>query len=346
MTRSRAFAVTAAVASIAVSAAAGLTGCTGLKSPPGKHMTVYFARTTSFYEQSKVKIMGIDVGTVEKVRIDGGRIRVDFTVREDVPVPRDVNAAIVPLNLVGERNLVLSPPWRPGMPLADDGTVIPQERTTLPVETDDALKAFTNLANALDPTKVRGSVGDAADSFRGNGTEFNSALQQSARLTANLAGQDRQLLEVARNLSRLAGTVRGHEQTLGSMISGFSTATKVFAAERQELQQLIRGLLQLANQGSEILTKYEGQLPGDLAVLTRVALTLQGQSRQLALMFKALPGVSEAFINAYDPASKSLVLRFPTDAFLRTWLQGLSGGLLDGCPLPPPNSNCPWQGDR
>ncbi|GAA2111699.1 MCE family protein [Actinomadura alba] len=346
MNGSRAFTVAAAMVAAVVAAATALGGCSALESPPHKDMTAYFARATSFYEKSKVKIMGVDVGTVERIRIDGGRVRVDFTVREDVPVPRDVNAAIVPLNLVGERNLVLSPPWRPGLPEAGDGTVIPQERTTLPVETDDALKAFTNVANALDPTKVRGALGGAADSFRGNGTEFNSALQQSARLTANLAGQDEQLLAVARNLNRLAGAVRGRERTLASMISGFSTATGMLAAERRDLQQLIKALLELTTQGTGILTKYEGQLPGDLAVLTRVALTMRGQSERLAMMFKALPEVSETFINGYDPAKGSLVLRFPTDAFLRAWLQGLSGGLLDGCPLPPPNSNCPWEGAR
>jgi hypothetical protein len=73
---------------------------------------------------------------------------------------------------------------------------------------------------------------------------------------------------------------------------------------------------------------------------------MQGQSERLAVLFESLPAVSETFINGYDPAKGSLVLRFPTDAFLRTWLRGLSGGLLDGCPLPPPNSNCPWEGGR
>jgi phospholipid/cholesterol/gamma-HCH transport system substrate-binding protein len=329
---------------LAVSSVGALGGCSLLKADEKKHMSVDFARTTAFYEKSKVKVMGVDVGTVDRVKIMGDRIRVEFSVGRDVPIPKDVHAAIVPLNLVGERNLVLSPVWKPGMAQAEDGTRIPQERTTLPVETDEALKAFTNVADALDPTKVRDALGKTADSFKGNGREFNSALQQSARLTAGLAGQDQELLQVARNLSTLAGTVRGREQTLGSVIRDFSTASKVLAAERRDLQELIAGLLQLTKQGDRILGKYQGQLPGDLAVLTRVALSLKGNSKQLTQFLQALPGVGDAYINAYDEERRALVLRVHTDYLPRIWIRGLTGGQVDLCPLPPPNSNCPWEG--
>lgn len=327
---------------LAVSATAAVSGCSVL-GDDRQHMSADFARTTAFYEKSKVKVMGVDVGTVDKIKMMGDRIRVEFSVDKDVPIPKDVNAAIVPLNLVGERNLVLSPPWRPGMAKAENGTHIPEERTSLPVETDDALKAFTNVANALDPTKVRNVLGKTAASFKGNGQEFNSALQQSAQVVDNLAGQDQELLQVARNLNTLAGTVRGREQTLGTIISDFSTASKTFAAERQDLQELLTALLDLSQQGNRILAKYQGQLPGDLAVLTRVALSFKGNTKQLAVFLQSLPGVGQAYINAVDEKKSALVLRFQADNLLRTWIRGLTGGTVNICPLPPPNSNCPWQ---
>ncbi|MGH3388115.1 MAG: MCE family protein [Actinomadura sp.] len=329
---------------LAAATAVALGGCSVLEGDDRQHLTADFARTTAFYEKSKVKVMGVDVGTVDKIKIMGDHVRVEFSVDSGVPIPKDVNAAIVPFNLVGERNLVLAPAWRPGMATAPAGAHIPRERTTLPVETDDALKAFTNVANALDPTKVRDALGKTADSFEGNGQEFNSALQQSAQVVSNLAGQDQELLQVARNLNTLAGTVRGREQTLGAVIRDFSTASRAFAAERQDLQQLIAALLQLTEQGDRILAKYQGQLPGDLAVLTRVALTFKGNSEQLALFLQALPGVGEGYINAVDEEKSALVLRFQVNNLLRTWVKGLSGGAVNVCPLPEPTSNCPWQG--
>ncbi|MBA9007600.1 MCE family protein [Thermomonospora cellulosilytica] len=328
---------------MAVTAAltASLGGCSLLGDGAQRHMTVYFAKARSFYPGSKVKIMGADVGAVDTVRNLGDRIKVTFHLRADIPLPRGVRASIVPLNLVGERNLVLHPAWKPGQP-KETSDEIPLGRTDVPVEVDDALASFTNLSQALDPTKVDGALQGAERSLRGNGRTFNATLEQAGRLVENIAGQDRELLEVARNLDRLAGVVRGREQILGRMISDFGEATRVLAAERRELQDLVRGVLALSEQGDKLLRKYKGQLPHDLAVLTRFALVLQGQSDRVALMLESLPEVGGALIGGYNDDLKALNIRFATDAFLRTWLTGIQGTDEVGCPLPEPNSNCPW----
>ncbi|TDD31504.1 MCE family protein [Actinomadura sp. KC06] len=323
---------------------ASLGGCSITSSGGGdqRTMVVFVPKARSFYPESKVKVMGADVGLVEKVENQGDRVRVTFHVREDVPLPRGVQASIVPLNLIGERNLVLHPAWKPGQP-KETSDVIPIERTHVPVEVDDALSSFTNLANALDPTKMQGALGNAADTVNGNGRQFNATLEQSARLVENVAGQDKELIEVAQNLSRLAGVVRGREQVLGSVIRDFGEASRVLAAERGALQELISGVLELADNGDKLIQKYKGRLPYDLAVLTRTALTLKGNAKELAQLIHALPGVNELLLNGYNPKNKSLQIRFATDAFLRTWLKGLMNSDDVDCPLPPPNSNCPWQ---
>ncbi|GAA2291451.1 MCE family protein [Actinomadura luteofluorescens] len=322
---------------------ASLGGCSLAPSAGGERtMVVYVPKARSFYEESKVKVMGADVGLVDKVENQGDRVKVTFHLRRDVPLPKGVQASIVPLNLIGERNLVLHPAWRPGE-AKETADVIPIERTHVPVEVDDALSSFTNLANALDPTKMQSALGTAADTVKGNGKEFNATLEQSARLVENVAGQDQELIEVARNLSRLAGVVRGREQILGTMIRDFGTASQVLSSERGELQQLISGILELARNGDKLLRKYKGNLPYDLAVLTRTALILKGNARELAQLIRVLPGISDALIGGYNPKNKSLQIRFATDAFLRTWLKGLMNSDDVECPLPAPNSNCPWQ---
>jgi len=339
----RRFLTAAAAATLAVSLAAALGGCSVLGGDSGRReMTVRFTKARSFYPGSKVKIMGVDVGRVDSVRNRGDHIEVRFHVRSDIPLPKGVRASIVPLNLVGERNLVLHPAWKPGQP-KETGNEIPIERTSVPVEVDDALASFTELSDALDPTKVNKALEGTAESFAGNGKTFNATLEQAARLVENVAGQDEELLEVVRNLNRLAGVVRGREEVLGQIINDFGTATRVLATERDQLQELVRGVLKLTEHGDELLKKYKGQLPYDLAVLTRFALLLQGQSERVALLIKSLPEVDAALLGGYNPKYKALNLRFATDVFLRTWLTGLLGTDEVPCPLPPPNSNCPWE---
>ncbi|MDL4775544.1 MULTISPECIES: MCE family protein [Thermomonosporaceae] len=330
--------------------AAALGGCSLASAGGERTMVVYMPKARSFYKESKVKVMGADVGLVDKVQkctpeLCAGRtdqIKVTFHLKREVPLPRGVQASIVPLNLVGERNLVLHPAWRPGEPKETTDS-IPIERTHVPVEVDDALSSFTNLANALDPTKMQSALGTAAGTVKGNGKEFNATLEQSARLVENVAGQDKELVQVARNLNRLAGVVRGREEVLGSMIRDFSEATRVLSSERGQLQDLVSGILELSKNGDKLLQKYKGRLPYDLAVLTRVSLVLKGNAQSLAGLLKALPGIGDALIGGYNPENKSLQIRFATDAFLRTWLKGLMDTDETGCPLPKPNSNCPWQ---
>ncbi|TDB96051.1 MCE family protein [Actinomadura sp. 7K534] len=321
---------------------ASLGGCSVVPAAGGdRTMVVYVPKARSFYEESKVKVMGADVGLVDKVENQGDKVKVTFHLRRDVPLPKGVHASIVPLNLIGERNLVLHPAWQPGQP-KETADVIPMERTHVPVEVDDALSSFTNLANALDPTKMQSALGTAAETLGGNGRQFNATLEQSARLVENIAGQDKELIEVAQNLDRLAGVVRGREEILGSLIRDFGEASRVLSAERGELQQLIRAILDLAQNGDRLLQKYKGQLPYDLAVLTRTALMLKGNTKQIAQLVEALPDVGDALIGGYHHDTKSLHIRFATDAFLRTWLKSLLNTDDVGCPLPPPNSNCPW----
>lgn len=322
---------------------ASMGGCSLVPSGGGERsMVVYVPKARSFYPESKVKVMGADVGLVDKVENQGDKVKVTFHLDDDVPLPKGVQASIVPLNLIGERNLILHPAWRPGQPKETSNT-IPIERTHVPVEVDDALSSFTNLANALDPTKMQQALGTAADTVKGNGKEFNATLEQSARLVENVAGQDQELIEVAKNLDRLAGVVRGREQVLGSMIRDFGEASRVLSSERGELQQLISGVLELAENGDKLIQKYKGNLPYDLAVLTRAALVLKGNAKQIAQLLEVLPGIGDALIGGFNPKNKSLQIRFATDAFLRTWLKGLMDTDDVDCPLPAPNSNCPWQ---
>ncbi|WP_030169714.1 MCE family protein [Spirillospora albida] len=326
-------------ASLALTASLG--GCSLAPSGGDRTMVVYVSKARSFYPESKVKVMGADVGLVDEVENEGDKIKITFHIRREVPLPRGVQASIVPLNLVGERNLVLHPAWKPGQP-KETGDRIPIERTHVPVEVDDALSSFTNLAQALDPTKMQKALGTTARTLNGNGRQFNATLEQSARLVENIAGQDEELIKVAQNLNRLAGVVRGREQILGTLIRDFGEASRVLSAERGELQQLITGLLELSRNGDKLIDKYEGQLPYDLAVLTRAALVLKGNSKTIAQLVDVLPGINDALIGGYNPKNKSLQIRFATDAFLRYWLKGLMGTDDVPCPLPKPNSNCPW----
>src|SRR5690606_28636381 len=63
-------------------------------------ITVDFDRTVSLYEGSKVRILGVDVGLVEKITPRGQTVRATITWDADYDVPADAVALIVSPSVV------------------------------------------------------------------------------------------------------------------------------------------------------------------------------------------------------------------------------------------------------
>jgi virulence factor Mce-like protein len=320
------------------------TGCTQ-SSGPGQqatHITAYFSRTIAFYSGSKVEMMGIAVGTVDSVDVIGTKVRVQFTVNPGVPLRADVHAAIEPLSLIGERNLTLFPPWRPGVPKLRNNSVIPITRTQVPVEVDQILKAVTELAQSINPNDVRGLVEGSAAALKGQGQTLNDTLVQVAGVSGTLAQQDAQLVEIANNIHKLASTLNTRQQQLGTVIDDFSQATQILATERQQLTAFLTAVAQLAQQGQILLAGVQQELPGDLATLAKVVLTVQVNAGALSEFVTALSGVALTVTKAYDPNLKTLVIRVTlTQSAYQVLLPLLSAlGITVPC-LPLPGQSCP-----
>lgn len=271
------------------------------------HLTAYFERAISLYPHGDVIVMGIDVGTVEEVAIEDTRVRVEMEIRDDVPLPADVQATIQPLTLIGERNVYLFPAWtaadtEAGRARAADGDEIPLDRTQVPVEPDEGLQAFNDLAESLDPEVVGQLVSDSADALDGQGELISTAIDQAASLTGLFAGLDTQLVAAAENLDQVAATLNTRDAQLRTLVDSFSTATGVLAAERESIATFLSSLVDLTAQGQSILDLYADQLPADIADLTQLLLVLDTHGDDIDALIASFPQITEALRDAYQPS--------------------------------------------
>lgn len=75
-----------------------------------KRVTVQFADAAGLAEKSVVRVAGVPVGTVEKIRLEQGRAFVDIVLdREDVDLRQGASASIASLGLLGEKYVELVP---------------------------------------------------------------------------------------------------------------------------------------------------------------------------------------------------------------------------------------------
>lgn len=308
-----------------------LTACGG-GGEDGYRLTALFDSSVGLYEHGDVHVMGIPVGSVESIDIDGTTVRVEIVVDDDVPLPDDVQATIGQSQLIGERNVVLFPPWdaeheASGAGKAADGDVIPTERTVEAIEPDEGLQAFNDLAKSLDTDAVNGFIADSRTVLEGRGEKIGAAIDQAAGLGTTLAEVDQQLLSAAENLHVLAGTLADRDQQLGQLVDRFSVATDVLAQERDGIGSLLSSLVELTSQGKGLLDAYGGQLPGDIANATAFTSILSTNVDSIDSLLQSLPPLAIGIGNAYRPELDALYLRASITPTLQALLDALTGPL-------------------
>ncbi|MFI7704726.1 MCE family protein [Nonomuraea sp. NPDC049480] len=320
------------------------SGCSVLGAEPYRLVAV-FSKAPSLYEEARIKVMGLDAGYVDSIRIDGDKVRVGLRVDRDVPLPAGVKAVVAPQNTLGERNVVLYPPWKPGDRKIAPGTTIPLERTDLPVEIDDALDAFTKLTDALDDEKLGDVAGDLADGVRGRGKTINNAIADTAELTGTLAKQDQQLIDLAKGLNRLATTLNERESQVTGAIDAFSEASAVLAEERRRLRGFVSSMADFVRRGDVLIEQYSERLPQATGTLAELLLTVRANSASMAQAVKGAADFADVIIEAWDRKQHVLKIRVVLNAMTRAWLTPLFESLNLGrvpC-LPGGLSNCPFE---
>src|SRR3954467_14897423 len=96
------------IALLAVAMAAAFN----LQKFPGFRGTTYhaeFSDASGLHVGGRVEIAGVRVGRVDKIRIDGTKILVDFNVKGGHRLGSDTTAAINVLNLLGEKFIDVVP---------------------------------------------------------------------------------------------------------------------------------------------------------------------------------------------------------------------------------------------
>src|SRR5690349_15195306 len=153
---------------------AGIVGWNLYKRLTTNTVVAYFPETLALYAGDKVQIMGVKVGAIDKIEPAGDKMKITFHYDNSFKVPANATASILNPSLVASRNIQLSPPYTGG-PVMENNTVIPIDRTQVPVEYDELRDSINRLLTDLGPAHAqpKGPFGDvvesAANRFAGKG---------------------------------------------------------------------------------------------------------------------------------------------------------------------------------
>ncbi len=310
------------LAALIIAGAAFLPGCGG-DGGGGMEVTVLFDSAVGVYETSDVLSLDAAIGTVEDVELTGDNVRVVLSLRDDVPLPADVQATIEAQTVLGERNVTLFPAWSAelessGAERLADGDTIPLERTSVPVEPDEALQAFNELVASLDPDVVGGLVTDSATILDGRGERIGASIDAATDLTETLQAIDGPMLEAAASLNQVASVLNTRDAQLRALIDDFGVAVEVLAGEREQVQGMLSSLVDLSGEVTAILDVHGERLPPTIATLVAAMQVVETNRDTITVLADELPVVTESFEAAYKEDIGGFFLKVNTLAVVET----------------------------
>jgi phospholipid/cholesterol/gamma-HCH transport system substrate-binding protein len=171
----------------------------------GYHLNALFNTAQDLKVGDNVKMAGVEIGRVEKIALEDGKVRVTMKLHTDTVVKTDSKAVIKFTGLMGQ-NFVSIDFGSPGAPaLLDNQTVATGEQPDLNAvmaKLNDAAEGIQRFGNSF--------TGDKIDNILGPLTSFMTDLNKSGGAT-NLA-------DTISNLKNITSQIAAGQGTVGKLI--------------------------------------------------------------------------------------------------------------------------------
>ncbi|MEV4755872.1 MCE family protein [Micromonospora sp. NPDC049559] len=215
------------------------------------------------FANAPVTYRGVPVGRVTSVGLRDGTVRVELRLERGVRVPAQARAVVSQRSAVGEQYLDLRPDADTG-PYLRDGSVIPRERTGVPLAPETLLTNLDALVRSVDPADLNVVVEELGTAFEGNEEALRRILDASDLLlsaasenlpqTVALIRDGRTVLRTqeasgdairqwADGLAKLSATLRSSDPDLRRLLAAGPPASTELVALLRDLDPTIGTLL-------------------------------------------------------------------------------------------------------
>ncbi|HWI43785.1 MAG TPA: MCE family protein [Nocardioides sp.] len=265
-----------------------------------------FARTTSLYEGADVKVLGVDVGRVDHIEVEGTAVQVTIRYDRQVKLPADVRAVIVPPSIVGDRFVQLAPAWEDG-PVLADGARLGLDRTGVPLELDDNYRALDEIAEGLGPKGANRDgalsrlVRATARQLGGRGKAFNETVRELSSAVATLASGSDDINGSVRNIGRITRTLKGKDQQIRRLVVNLALVATELNGQRDGITRAVRGLRSALRDVDGLTRRHGEALTRTIHDLTAVAGILERHTDTIASAVRLAPVGLVSMGNIYVP---------------------------------------------
>jgi phospholipid/cholesterol/gamma-HCH transport system substrate-binding protein len=232
-----------------------------------------FSEAGGVFTDQEVTYRGVQVGRVGSMRLTNHAVKIDMIIQSRYKLPREgITARVLYKSAVGEQFIDLVPTHE-GAPFMSEGDVIPLERTSIPVQTEDLLRELNSVLASLDPHALGSVVHELGTGLRNHGTDLKNILMALDTLTAIGATHQAEIATGIRSGASLQAAFNSTKEDFVSASGSLSTVSGVLAKRRTELEKTLDSTKILDAQILALLKDREAQINtivADAGTLTRL----------------------------------------------------------------------------
>ena len=274
-------------------------------------MVAYFDNSNGIFPGDEIRILGVRVGAIDIIEPQPTRSRVTFWVNDKYKVPADVEAVILAPQLVTARAIQLTPVYAGGAVMAD-GSVIPEDRTAVPVEWDELRVQLEKLTTMLQPTAPGGVstlgalIDTSADNLRGEGTSIRDTVIKMSQAFSVLGDHSEDLFSSVKNVSTLVSALQSSSDLMAQLNRNLASVTALLANDPHEVGRAIEDLNTAVGDVTTFVADNRETLGVTSDKLTSVSQALVDRLDDVKQVLHLTPGTLQGLSNIYQPAQASL----------------------------------------
>jgi phospholipid/cholesterol/gamma-HCH transport system substrate-binding protein len=275
------------------------------------YVTAYFTNSNGIFPGDEVRILGVAVGKIATITPEPGRAKIRFWYDDKYPVPADAKAVILSPSLVTSRAIQLTPAYTGGPQMGSD-TVIPLERTAVPVEYDDFRAQLQKLTDSLQPTQPGGVstlgafINTAADNLRGNGASIRETVIKLSQAFSALGDHSQDLFSTIKNLSILISALQSSHDLMRQLNVNLASVTGLLSSGPDQVGQAVSDIDSVVGDVRSFVADNREALGTTSDKLASVTTALDQSLGDLKQTLHAGAPAFQNFVNIYQPAQDTL----------------------------------------
>ncbi|WP_092806316.1 MCE family protein [Rhodococcus globerulus] len=252
-------------------------------------ITVMSARAGLVMEpDAKVKLRGVQVGSVESISLDGDQASLQLAMYPDQmsKIPSNAGVEIKSTTVFGAKYVNIVIPDDPSTQPIQEGAVITSDSVT--VEFNSVFEHLSEVLAQVEPEKLNATLGAISTALNGRGESLGEVLELGDTYLQKMNPTLPQLQEDLAGAATVTNLYADVAPDLLRILDNATTTSGSIVAEQANLDLLLLNITGLADTGNALLTDNEQALTTSLDTLTATTTLLEEYSPGLTCFLVGL----------------------------------------------------------